>query len=150
MPRGFHDFLRDVFKYHELGRDVQEAGEIANLSPEKAYVTLIRALGGPQNAQRNVAHMIVDSFPPTTPPGEGFRRFITPPLPLPDIHHMTFSYVMKVLAYRNNPVPPPPAYGQVAAATMIPYADALTTQDMLSIVQNVADTIAKRTAATSP
>ncbi len=142
FPRGFLDFLRDIFKYHELGRDLDKA-KIDNKGPDKLYDVLIDALGGTASAQMNIANMIVDSFQPTIPPGEGFRRFVTPPAL--DVHTLPFTTVMSILAYRNDPtrINPP------AGALPIQYADPLTTQDMLSIVQKIAGTIADSTAGSA-
>jgi hypothetical protein len=138
LPRGFQDFLRDIFKYHELGRGLDSAS-IVKIGPDKLYTVLINALGGPANAQRNVANMIVDSFQPRMPPGEGFRRLVIPPGV--DVHAMPFGQVIAILEYRNNPtVPIPPN------ALAIPHPDPLTTQDMMSIVENIAGTIADRIA----
>lgn len=138
MPRGFQDFLRDIFKYHELGRDLDKA-EIAKMGSDKLYTVLINALGGPANAERNVANMIVDSFQPRIPPGEGFRRFVIPPGV--DVHAMPFGQVIAILHYRNDPTGVLPTN-----ALAIPYPDRLTTQDMMSIVENIAGTIAGRIA----
>lgn len=137
LPRGFQDFLRDVFKYHEIGRGLNGV-PIDGVNSEILFDTLIDTLGG-ANAQEVVVHAIVRAFEPSGPGANGFRAFLLPAPPI-NPENLSFPKVMNILLYRTNPT----RYPRPAEANVVATPQPITNYEMMNIAGNIINIVASK------